>query len=160
MLVGVDSWYKQKSYKRKVNNKPMIKKLKLTLLTLVSLLMFSAPLAVPAIVHADDIATGLCKGASLSASDTQNCDTTNTDATDKINNIITIIINAFSLVVGIASVIMIIIGGLRYIISGGEAGNVTSAKNTILYAIIGLVVVALAQFIVKFVLSKVAQGTQ
>lgn len=134
----------------------MIKKLKLTLLTLVSLLMFSAPLAVPAIASAApaDIQSGLCSGANLNANDTT-CDVATDGATDKINNIITVVINAFSLVVGIASVIMIIIGGLRYIISGGEAGNVTSAKNTILYAIIGLVVVALAQFIVKFVLAKV-----
>jgi hypothetical protein len=52
------------------------------------------------------------------------------------------------------AVVMIIIGGLKYITSGGDSGNVTGAKNTILYAIIGLVIVALAQFIVRFVLSK------
>jgi hypothetical protein len=49
---------------------------------------------------------------------------------------------------------MIIWGGLKYITSGGDSGNVTGAKNTILYAIIGLIIVALAQFIVRFVLSK------
>lgn len=137
----------------------MIKKLKITLLTLVSLFMFAAPLAVPATVGAaaPDIQSGLCGGANLDANDTT-CDASTAGSTDKINNIITVVINAFSLIVGIASVIMIIIGGLRYIISGGEAGNVTSAKNTILYAIIGLVVVALAQFIVKFVLAKVTQN--
>lgn len=157
MLANINLWYKQKSYKRKVNNKTMITKLKITLLTLVSLFMFAAPLAVPATVGAaPDIQSGLCGGANLDANDTS-CDASTAGATDKINNIITVVINAFSLIVGIASVIMIIIGGLRYIISGGEAGNVTSAKNTILYAIIGLVVVALAQFIVKFVLAKVTQ---
>jgi hypothetical protein len=49
---------------------------------------------------------------------------------------------------------MIIIGGFRYITSGGKQESVTSAKNTILYAIIGLVIVALAQIIVRFVLSN------
>jgi hypothetical protein len=50
---------------------------------------------------------------------------------------------------------MIIIGGLKYITSGGDSSNVTGAKNTILYAVVGLVVVAMAQFIVRFVLTKV-----
>jgi hypothetical protein len=53
---------------------------------------------------------------------------------------------------------MIIYGGFRYITSGGESGSISSAKNTILYAIIGLIIVALAQFIVKFILAK-ATGT-
>jgi hypothetical protein len=56
--------------------------------------------------------------------------------------------------VGIIAVIMIVYGGFRYITSGGDATKVTSARNTILYAIIGLIIVALAQFIVKFVLKK------
>jgi hypothetical protein len=43
---------------------------------------------------------------------------------------------------------------LKYITSGGDSGNITGAKNTILYAIIGLVVVALAQIVVRFVLAK------
>lgn len=65
------------------------------------------------------------------------------------------IINIFSIVVGVISVIMIIIGGLKYITSAGDSNNVTSAKNTILYAIIGLVVVAFAQIIVLFVLGAI-----
>ena len=56
--------------------------------------------------------------------------------------------------VGIIAVIMIIVGGFRYIASGGKQESITAAKNTILYAIIGLVIVALAQIIVKFVLEK------
>ena len=137
----------------------MIKKMKFALLAFVSVFMFTMPMLVPATASADDIANGLCNGASLQADTTQPCDSASqTDANDRINHIITVVINAFSLIVGIAAVIMIIVGGLKYIISGGEAGNVTSAKNTILYAIIGLVVVALAQFVVKFVLNKVAQS--
>jgi hypothetical protein len=53
-------------------------------------------------------------------------------------------------------VIFIILGGLKYITSGGEAANITGAKNTILFAIVGLVIVAFAQVIVKFVLGKVS----
>ena len=86
---------------------------------------------------------------------TANCDAQAGDANTRVNNIITTTINIFSLVVGVVSVIMIIIGGLKYITSSGDSGNVTGAKNTILYAIIGLVVVVLAQVIVRFVLGKV-----
>ncbi len=80
------------------------------------------------------------------------------DAEERVNQIIVTVINIFSLVVGVISVIMIIIGGLKYITSGGDSGNVTSAKNTILYAIIGLVVVALAQIIVRFVIERVTNA--
>ncbi len=66
------------------------------------------------------------------------------------------IVNIFSVVVGTVSVIMIIIGGFRYIISGGDSTGVTAAKNTILYAIVGLVVVLFSQIIVRFVISNVA----
>lgn len=59
---------------------------------------------------------------------------------------------------GVVSVIMIIIGGLKYITSAGDSGNVSGAKNTILYAIIGLVIVALSQIIVRFVLAKVGES--
>jgi hypothetical protein len=55
-------------------------------------------------------------------------------------------------------VIMIIVGGFRYITSGGNDASVTAAKNTILYAIIGLVVVALAQIIVRFTLGKLTNS--
>jgi hypothetical protein len=78
-----------------------------------------------------------------------------TSAEGDIKGLVADIINIFSWVVGVVSVIMIIFGGFRYITSGGEAGKVTSAKNTIVYALVGLVIVALAQVIVLFVLGNV-----
>lgn len=66
------------------------------------------------------------------------------------------IINIFSVVVGAVSVIMIIIGGFRYIISGGDSAGVSSAKNTILYAVVGLVIVLFAQVIIRFILTNAA----
>lgn len=100
------------------------------------------------------IEEGLSKGTCLNTTTTE-CGTE--DPEDTVNNIITTVINIFSLVVGVISVVMIIIGGLKYITSGGDSGNVSGAKNTILYAIIGLVVVALAQVIVRFVLRRVTE---
>ena len=49
---------------------------------------------------------------------------------------------------------MLIYGGIRYTVSGGESAAVTSAKNTILYAIIGIIVALLAYAIVNFVLGN------
>jgi len=108
----------------------------------------------PVAVHAADIGNNLKCGSNLDASGT-GCDSNVTTGSSNLNNVITDIVNIFSVVVGIVSVIMIIYGGFRYVTSGGDSGNVSSAKNTIIYAVIGLVVVALAQFIVQFVLDKV-----
>lgn len=106
------------------------------------------------------INNGLCTGANLQFTDspTNQCAASSTEATDQINRIVKSIINLLSVIVGIVAVIMIIVGGFRYITSGGNDTSVTSAKNTILYAIIGLVVVALAQVIVRFTLSKLTNG--
>jgi hypothetical protein len=68
------------------------------------------------------------------------------------------ITNVLLFAVGAISVIMIIIGGLRYVISGGDSSNVTAAKNTILYAVVGLIVALLAYAIINFVLTNFAAG--
>lgn len=143
----------------------MIQKIKRALLTFTAGLLIVTPMLVPVAVHAADpsqspsINSGLCQGANLSVSDAPCAPSQSADAANtKINTIITTVINLFSLVVGVVAVIMIIIGGLKYITSGGDSGNITGAKNTILYAVIGLVVVALAQFIVKFVLGRATKG--
>ncbi len=138
----------------------MIKKLKQFITTLSLATLFAVPVLPLASVHAASIEEGLNCGASLNASGIDdpaaNCPTSGGAAGTRVDNIITLVINIFSLIVGVVSVIMIIIGGLKYITSGGDSGNITGAKNTILYAIIGLVVVALAQVVVKFVLEKTA----
>ncbi len=64
--------------------------------------------------------------------------------------------NLLSLVVGGASVIMIILGGFKFITSGGNADKTKAATKTITYALVGLAVVVLAQFLVRFVFSKSA----
>ncbi len=61
-------------------------------------------------------------------------------------------------IVGGVSVIFIIIGGLRYITSGGDAEKVKKAKNTLLYACIGLGVAVLAGVITLFISQTLLQG--
>jgi hypothetical protein len=60
-------------------------------------------------------------------------------------------------VAGIVAVMAIIYGGVRYTTSGGDSGNVKAAKDTILYAIVGLVVIIMAAAITDFVIKNVAK---
>ena len=61
-------------------------------------------------------------------------------------------------VIGAIAVIMIVIGGLRYVLSGGDSSQITAAKNTILYAIIGIIVAILAYAIINFVIGSFTPG--
>lgn len=114
----------------------------------------------PAVVSAQAYLEGsACNGANLdlksaATDDSATCTTATTGTGQKANDLIARVINIFSVIVGVVCVIMIIYGGFRYVTSGGESSNISTAKNTILYAIIGLVIVAMAQFVVKFVLTK------
>ena len=63
--------------------------------------------------------------------------------------------NTILYIVGIIAVIMLIVGGIKYITSGGDSKKVTDAKNTVLYAIIGLVICLLAFAIVNFVVTTI-----
>jgi len=136
----------------------MIIKLKKLLTTLsAGMLIATWGLPVAAVYAQADCLNGSGGGISdclNSGADRTDPNASTGNATERVNSTIRLVINVFSLVVGVISVIMIIIGGLKYITSGGESSNITGAKNTILYAIIGLVVVALAQVVVKFVLEK------
>jgi len=72
------------------------------------------------------------------------------------DSIFTTIVNVLLFVIGAISVIMLIYGGIRYTTSGGNSASVTAAKNTILYAIIGLIIAFLAFAIVNWVLTSVS----
>ena len=76
------------------------------------------------------------------------------------NGIFKRITNMIVYMVGVIAVIMLIIGGIKYVISGGDSKKVTDAKNTILYAIIGLVIAFLAYAIVNFVISALPSSDQ
>jgi hypothetical protein len=67
---------------------------------------------------------------------------------------VTIIINTLLVVLGMVAVLMIVIGGIRYSTSAGDAAQVKRAKDTILYSVIGLIVAIMAFSIVNFVLGR------
>lgn len=141
----------------------MIQKIKSYALALLALLTFSMPALVPVVVSADTVCGGdtigdqVSKGANQAAGGTGqsgNCTDPSGVGQDSVAKIGHTVVNWFSLIIGIIAVIMLIYGGFRYITSGGSSERVGSAKNTLIYAIIGLVIVALAQIIVHFVLNQ------
>jgi hypothetical protein len=135
-----------------------IARLNVVLLSFIASLALSLGLASPAFAQSSNIEGGLCTGANLQFTDNPTDECSSSDATTKLSNLVHTIVNLLSAIVGIVAVIMIIVGGLRYITSGGNDTSVTSAKNTILYAIIGLIIVALAQVLVRFTLNKITNS--
>lgn len=109
--------------------------------------------AVPTGVSYAQAASDACEGIKL-IDPTAKCDDA-AGGQNAFSSVLRTVINLFSIVVGAVSVIMIIIGGFRYVISGGDSNSTKAAKDTILYAVIGLVVVLFAQVIVRFVISNV-----
>src|SRR5262249_44088828 len=67
-------------------------------------------------------------------------------------------INIFSVIVGIITVIIFVLSGYRFITSGGDPNNVNKARQSLIYAIVGLIVVVLSQALIKFVFAKVSSS--
>ncbi len=142
----------------------MIQKFKNKLAVITSLLVLTISGTAPVAVLAAEpsIQGGVCTGANTlqvpAGATPGDCTQITTDQ-NNFNDLLTKIINIMSILVGVVAVIMIIIGGFRYITSGGDTTKVAGAKNTILYGLIGLIIVALAQVIVRFVLKSVTDAT-
>jgi hypothetical protein len=76
------------------------------------------------------------------------------DSGKGLPDLLKVIINTMIFLVGTIAVVMIVIGGVKYVVSNGEASQLQSAKNTVLYSVIGLVIAISAFAIVNFVLDK------
>jgi hypothetical protein len=129
-----------------------IKRLIITGLTAVALATTAGALApVPAFADAStDAAKAVaCQGAGGTISNGK-CVTPGPSLSGIVKNVVGII----SVLIGIAAVIMIMVSGFKYVTANGDSGNVNSAKQTLIYAVIGLVIAALAQFIVQFVITR------
>jgi ABC-type Fe3+ transport system permease subunit len=121
-----------------------------TLLTLLSIGVLFVPAPRVSAALFDNAKDEACNGIALQGAGGAGC----ADAKGGVNGVLKTGINLFSLVVAIVAVIMIIVGGLKYITSQGDSTAISSAKNTIIYAIIGLVIVAFSQIIVRFALRR------
>lgn len=109
----------------------------------------------PPVYAVDDATNEVCRGIGAT-SGTRGCNVERGGLT--ASGLVKTVVNILSIVVGIIAVIYIIIGGVKYITSSGDANNITAAKNTIVFAIVGLIIVAFAQIIVKFVMNKVTEA--
>lgn len=115
--------------------------------------------ALPAKVNAgpfDAARDTACEGLEFNEGDSTSCDDSDGE---KVGSTISNIVNIASLVVGVVAVIMVVVGGFKYVTSQGDSGGITSAKNTIIYAVVGLIIVALAQVIVRFVVNRTSDST-
>ncbi len=112
------------------------------------MLMLATALVGPTVpVGASTVAGDACNGQNSQSTICRQ--TRNADSNTK--KFIKTVTNILLFAVGIISVIMIIVGGLKYTVSNGDSSQVTSAKNTILYSVVGLIVAILAYAIVGFV---------
>lgn len=125
-----------------------------TLISSVLLLNVMVVAIMPVATLAATPKDAVCEGVGLGSGGT-GCDAP-ADSPD-VNSTVKKGLQIFSAIVGLIAVVMIVVGGLRYMMSGGDSGKTAAAQNTVLYAVIGLVVAAFAQIIAQFVLKKVSK---
>ena len=121
------------------------------LIASVTAVLFLFMLATPAFADGkcEDICN--CPGVSAEIKASAGC----SNSPDKLSNTIQVILNSIIGVLGLVAVVFIIIGGVQYITSQGDSTKTKKAKDTILYACIGLVICALAFAIANFAIGIV-----
>jgi len=126
----------------------------------VFMLVFAFLMAVTGSTLAGTVVSAACDTGNLSVSGGADCAQGNGQPTQLVGNggIFNRVTSILLFIVGAVAVVMLIFGGIRYIVSGGDQANVTAAKNTILYAIVGIVVALLAYAAVKFVTASLLVG--
>ena len=126
----------------------MIKRILVSALLLAGLLVPAPLVLADGVVGSGSKSTGCDALSQLDGG--QSCAS---DASTKaVDSIFTSVTELISWAVGIAAIIMIFVAGFKYMTSGGDANKVGSAKTTLIYALIGLLVATLAQVLVKTVL--------
>jgi len=138
--------------------KSIIKKISKVMLV-VPALVFGLSFVIPATANAATAPT--CDSTDLSLSGGANCSAGTGQAGNLFSQggIFQTVTNILLFLIGAISVIMLIIGGIRYVVSGGDQSAVTGAKNTILYAIVGIVVAFLAFAAVNFVITQLGKAS-
>lgn len=128
----------------------------IALFGMVGTMAFSTPSAYALDCNGADKNKPACavnKGVDATGTQNNKCGKDGTSACG-LGDVIKTVINVLLFIIGALSVIMIIIGGIKYVISNGDSSQITSAKNTIMYAVIGLIIALLAYAIVNFVVTQ------
>lgn len=122
----------------------IVKKIHVALLSLVAIAAIGTSVGTPA--YAINVFGG-CSGSNASSS------VCSASKTDSVTPLFQKIISLLLYIIGIISILMIVIGGIKYVTSNGDSNNISSAKNTVQYAVVGLIVAVLGQAIVLFVVN-------
>lgn len=128
-----------------------MKKLTISLFTFLAL-SFAVPSSAAAYSFFGDVCKGEADNSAV-CQERKKSQTTDSNSIYGPNGIIIKITNIVALVAGIAAVIFVIIGGIKYILSSGDPANIKSAKATIIFAIIGIIVIVVAQSLIGFVIN-------
>lgn len=122
--------------------------------SLSALLMMFVPTLLPAVTMAASTAASeaICEGANDGTGDPSCSGDT---AGNTVSGIVRAAIRIFQGIIGIISLFVMLTGGLNYITSGGDSAKTKSARERIMYAVIGLVVVGIAEILVQFALNRV-----
>lgn len=94
-----------------------------------------------------------CKNMVGNAGKSSVCGGGSTDLKTVVRNVI----NTLLQVVGVGAVVVIVYSGILYVISVGDSAKITRAKNTLMYAVVGLVVAIMSYAIVNFVIDRIVQ---
>ena len=123
----------------------------ITIITAFILSIFSLSFLLSPTSHAYDICSS---SASDDIKQANGCSGTTTDLSDVIVNVIRGVVG----ILGAVAAIFIVVGAITYMTSSGDANKLKKAKDTILYAVIGLVVAVLTFAIVNFVIGIIQEG--
>jgi hypothetical protein len=110
--------------------------------------------ATPLIATAETAQEAVCIGLGEAVGRTGTTDCADPAGESSLGDTVKAVIDILALVVAVVSVIMIIVGGMKYVTSQGDSSGVSAAKNTVIYAVVGLVIVAMAQIIVRFTVNR------
>lgn len=109
-------------------------------------------------VGAEEVFQNACNGVtdSVLCTEKDKAHTTQDNGLFGVNGILNKAANFLLVIIGVVAVIMIIVGGVQYALSGGDPQRINKAKDMIIYAIVGLIVALVAKGIIAFVINKVA----
>lgn len=123
---------------------------------IIAIIVAAVALLVPTIfpisVAAQNV-SDVCEGVGA-VSGASSSDCTPSGGVSDINSVVEAGLRIFQVIVGIIAFVMIIIAGQRFITSGGDPAKVTSARNTIIFSVVGVVIIALAEVIIQFALNQ------
>lgn len=125
-----------------------IKVLSLVAIMTFSFMLFRAPVASAQFSNATDEA---CAGLAIDDGSFINCDEENNT---KVDSLLKTLLNLLSIIAGFIAVLMIILAGIKFITSEGDASKVSSAKNSIIYAIVGVIIVVISQALILMVINR------